>query len=83
MPETLASAEPSPASTAERQEQSENLWARARRLLGRREFEVMWLRFGEELSTEETARITGLTATHVKVIVHRARQQLSNGRTKA
>lgn len=83
VPDNLAGTEPSPATTVEHREQGENLWARARRILSQREFEVMWLRFGEELSTEETARITGLTSTHVKVIVHRARQQLLNGRAKS
>src|SRR4051812_39041898 len=67
VPDDLASTEPSPARSAEHQENSENIWARARRILSQREFEVMWLRFGEELSTEETARIAGLTVVHVKV----------------
>ena len=81
VPEHTASSAPSPAHTAEEKDLSENLWARARRLLSPREFEVMWLRFGEELSTEETARIAGLTQTHVKVLVFRARQQLLKGIT--
>ena len=79
VPEQTASAAPSPAHSAEEKDLSENLWARARRLLSPREFEVLWLRFGEELSTEETARIAGLTQTHVKVLVYRARQQLLKG----
>ncbi|HTO04057.1 MAG TPA: sigma-70 family RNA polymerase sigma factor [Opitutus sp.] len=76
MPESAASNEPSPASTAEHCEEKENLWTEARRLLSQREFEVLWLRFGEDRSVEETARISGLTQTHVKVIVFRAKQQL-------
>jgi RNA polymerase sigma-70 factor (ECF subfamily) len=76
MPESAASNEPSPASTAEHSEEKENLWTEARRLLSQREFEVLWLRFGEDRSVEETARISGLTQTHVKVIVFRAKQQL-------
>lgn len=75
----LVSAEPSPARQLEQQERTDNLWARARRLLSRREFEVLWLRFAEEMSTKETATITGLTQIHVKVLVHRARQQLLKG----
>jgi RNA polymerase sigma-70 factor (ECF subfamily) len=76
MPESAASSEPSPASSAERRENNENLWTEARRLLSQREFEVVWLRFGEDLSVEETARVAGLTQTHVKVIVYRARKHL-------
>jgi RNA polymerase sigma-70 factor (ECF subfamily) len=81
VPEQMASTAPSPARSAEERDLSDNLWARARRILSPREFEVMWLRFGEELSTEETARIAGLTQTHVKVLVFRARQQLLKGIT--
>jgi RNA polymerase sigma-70 factor, ECF subfamily len=79
MPAQVACGNASPARSAEEHDQAENLWARARRALSQREFEVMWLRFGEELSTEETARIAGLTESNVKVIVHRARQQLLKG----
>ena len=55
------------------------LFTIARRVLSQREFEVLWLRFAEEMSTKETARITGLTQIHVKVLVHRARRQLMKG----
>ena len=81
MPAELPSDDPSPARQLEQQERGENLWARARRVLSRREFEVLWLRFGEDMSTEETARIAGLTKIHVKVLVHRARQHLLKGET--
>ena len=78
-PADLASHDPSPARALEHQDRAENLWARARRVLSQREFEVLWLRFAEERSTEETARITGLTQIHVKVLVHRARHRLQKG----
>jgi RNA polymerase sigma-70 factor, ECF subfamily len=78
-PDDVASAEPSPARVLEQNEHVENVWARARRILSPREYEVMWLRFGEERSTEETARIIGLTRIHTKVIVHRARQRMLKG----
>jgi len=79
VPETAACPAPSPASRAEDKDEAESLWARARRILSAREFEVLWLRFAEEMSTEETARIAGITETHVKVLVYRARQQLLKG----
>lgn len=79
VPDDAASPAPSPARQTETSDEAENLWAHARRLLSPREFEVLWLRFAEELSTEETARIAGLTQTHVKVLVYRARQQLMKG----
>ncbi len=77
--DTLAAAEPSPAHALEQAERSDTLWTRARRLLSDREYEILWLRFAEELSVEETARITGLTRIHVKVIAHRARARLAKG----
>ena len=78
-PAELVSSEPSPARQVEARDRADDLWARARRTLSQREFEVLWLRFAEDLSTEETARIAGLTQIHVKVLVHRARQQLLKG----
>lgn len=81
--EEIPSAEPSPARVLEQTERTDQLWARARRVLSAREFEILWLRFGEELSVEETARIVGLTKIHVKVIVHRARQRLLKGEPAA
>ena len=76
LPAESAASGPSPARQAEQRESAENLWARARALLSPREFEVMWLRFAEEMSVRETAQTTGLTETHVKVMVFRARQAL-------
>jgi RNA polymerase sigma-70 factor (ECF subfamily) len=79
VPADLACSDPSPARQLEQQERSDNLWARARRVLSQREFEVLWLRVAEELSVEETARVVGLTQIHVKVLLHRARQHLLKG----
>lgn len=76
MPESVATNEPSPVHAAEEREHGENIWARARAVLGQREFEVLWLRYGEDLSVQETARVVGLTQTHVKVLVFRARRTL-------
>ena len=77
--ETVPSADPSPAHALEQNERTANLWARARRVLSEREYEILWLRFAEEMSVEETARITGLTKIHIKVIAHRARARLAKG----
>jgi RNA polymerase sigma-70 factor (ECF subfamily) len=76
IPDDAASDGVSPARQAEKRDQIDNLWGRARRILGQREYNVLWLRFGEDLSIEETARISGLTKIHVKVLVFRAQQQL-------
>ena len=77
--EHTAGTGPSPAAAAEHSDRSDSLWAKARAVLSRREFEILWLRFGEDMSVEETARVVGLTQTHVKVLVYRARQALLKG----
>jgi len=79
IPSDAASGTPSPAHLAEEKERTANIWEKARARLSQREFEVMWLRFAEERSTEETAKIVGLTKIHVKVLVFRARQALLKG----
>jgi len=79
LPETLSCESASPADRADASDSADSLWNRARRILSQREFEVLWLRFGEDLSTEETARVVGITKTHVKIIVFRARQHLMKG----
>jgi len=79
LPDETADTRPNPAGSAEEKELGENLWTRARAVLPRRQFEVLWLRFAEDLSTRETARIAGLTEIHVKVLVFRARQALLKG----
>jgi RNA polymerase sigma-70 factor (ECF subfamily) len=76
MPEDLASAEASPATQAEGRDQVDDIWETARRRLAPREFQVMWLRYGENLSVADTARAAGLTQTHVKILVFRARRRL-------
>jgi len=70
---------PGPAALAEQTEQTRNLWDQARAELSPREFEVLWLRFGEDLSTAETARICGLTQPHIKILVYRAKRTLAKG----
>jgi len=79
IPAEIACSEPSPARCAEDRDQADNLWEKLRAALPRRQFEILWLRFGEGLSTQETARVVGLTQTHVKVLVFRARQTLGKG----
>jgi len=83
MPADPASHDPSPAQQAEHRDRTDNLWDRARALLSARDFEILWLRFGEDLSIQETARVVGLTETHVKVLVFRARRTLLKGASRA
>lgn len=74
--ETTVSTESTPDRETEKQDQLDNLWAQAKRVLSEREYEVLWLRYVEDMSLEETAKIVGLTQTHTKIIAFRARQRL-------
>lgn len=83
LPPETPSSDASPAHQVEHGDRVETLWNRARRLLPERDFQVLWLRLGEDMSIEETAAATGLTESHIKVIVHRARQVLMKGEQHA
>lgn len=74
--EEIPTSTPSPARQAEDRDRIDSLWVHARHALTPREYEILWLRFAEDLSVAETARVVGLTQTHVKIIVFRARRTL-------
>jgi RNA polymerase sigma-70 factor (ECF subfamily) len=57
-------------------EESGEVW-RAAKKLKPGYYEALWLRYGEEFSVIQTARVMGLTTIHVKVILHRARKELA------
>lgn len=52
------------------------VWETARRALDDRAFEVVWLRYAEDLTPAQIARVTGRTAVGVRVALHRARLRL-------
>jgi len=74
--EDTAATEPTPDHNLEKRDQLDTMWAQARRVLSQREFEILWLRYAEDMSLEDTARIAGITETHTKIIAFRARQRL-------
>ncbi len=77
--DSTASSTASPARQAENRERVDQLWEKARRVLSAREYEILWLRFAEELSVADIAAVVDLTRIHVKVIIHRARERLLKG----
>jgi len=74
-PET-ASGTPDPASVAAAKDDRCSLWTLAKRLK-RRQFEALWLRYAEGLAVKEIARVMRLHSIHVRVLLHRGRQQLA------
>ena len=74
--DNTAATDTTPDRHLEKRDQLDTLWAQAKRSLSEREYEVLWLRYAEDMSLEETARIVGLNQTHTKIIAFRARQRL-------
>lgn len=62
-----------PASVMSRKEEGQGVWALARRELNATQFEVLWLKYAEDMSVEQIAQVTRRTKTHVKVLLFRAR----------
>ena len=62
-----------PRSLLESKDETETLWATAKRVLKPLQFEALWLRYGEDLTIEETAHVMKTNQIRVRVLVHRAR----------
>jgi len=67
-----AAQQPSPGDCAQN-----DIWILARRALSAADYELLWLRYGEDLEPAEIAMVTGRTAVHVRVLLHRARSALA------
>ncbi len=71
-----ASSLPGPEEIVIQKQESQNIWELAR-LLPEKEFEVLWLRYGEDMSTKEIARVTKKKPVSVRVLLYRARLNLA------
>ena len=65
-----------PAQQASESENHSELWALVREILNDNQFTAMWLKYEQELPVAEIAKAMKKTKTHVKVMLHRARQSL-------
>jgi RNA polymerase sigma-70 factor (ECF subfamily) len=68
---------PEPSSGLESTEERENLWRLARRVLSVEQLTALWLRYSEDLSGQEIARVLDRREATVRVILHRARARLA------
>jgi RNA polymerase sigma-70 factor, ECF subfamily len=66
-----------PAQIVARAEERDNLWLLARRNLPEIQFQALWLRYAEDMSVAEIARVLHKTETHAKVLMFRARRALA------
>ncbi len=58
-------------------EDADELWAHARQVLPDLQYQTLWLRYAEDLSVEQIARVLRRTQVHVKVLLFRARNRLA------
>ena len=63
-------------SAVDTRDEERNLWRIALSVLGPEQREARWLRYAEDLSTDEVARILGKRVVTTRVLVHRARKRL-------
>lgn len=74
-PDTEAVGE-DPGALLERKDESTSLWRQARGLKPK-QYEALWLKYGEGFSISEIAQIMKTNQIHVKVLLHRARTHLA------
>ena len=68
---------PGPAEAAGNRQRSDDLWTLARELSAL-QYQVLWLKYGQEMSVKEIARAMRRSQVSVKVSLHRARVNLLN-----
>lgn len=61
---------------AQRQDEVDNVWQLAKRVLSDAQFTAMWLRYGEDLTMTEVAQVMQRSGIGVRVLLHRARTRL-------
>ena len=76
LPVDSEAAEENPATALEQSDEQKSLWKLVRTLKPK-QAEAVWLRYAEGFSVAETARVMGTNQVHVKVLLHRARSNLS------
>ena len=70
-----ASSPPDPQDIVIQKEESQNLWETASKL-GERQYEALWLHYGEDIPIKEMAKILNKKPITVRVLLHRARLNL-------
>jgi RNA polymerase sigma-70 factor (ECF subfamily) len=70
------SAEADPSIVLAEKEERRSLW-RLAETLKPKQFEALWLRYGEGFPVAEIARVMRISGIHVKVLLHRGRRRLA------
>jgi len=66
-----------PSSQLEDRDEAEHLWGLARRNLSASQFQTLWLRYAENMSVRDVARVMRRPQTYIKVQLFRARRILA------
>jgi RNA polymerase sigma-70 factor (ECF subfamily) len=66
-----------PAEILASQDERQHLWELARRVLPDAQFQVLWLRYVEDMSISEIARVLRRPQAYIKVLLFRARKTLA------
>jgi len=72
----LATETDDPAQSAGLNDRAHTIWQTASRLLKPKQYEALWLTYGEGFSNAESARIMRTNPIYVKVLLHRGREVL-------
>lgn len=70
------SSAPDSCDVVSQKEEREGLWATAQRL-PERQYQVLWLKYGQDMSVKDIARVMHRTQVSVKVLLYRARVNLA------
>ena len=73
---TITSSIPGPEEIVIQKQESQNIWELAS-LLPEKEYEALWLRYAEDMSIKEIARVTKKKPVSVRVLLYRARLNLA------
>ncbi|MDO5579891.1 MAG: sigma-70 family RNA polymerase sigma factor [Planctomycetia bacterium] len=76
-PDPLDQKEGDPAVNAEQKECSRNLWSAAERILSEQEFQILWLFYMEEYSSDEIGALVHKKSGTVRVFLLRAKRKLA------
>jgi RNA polymerase sigma-70 factor (ECF subfamily) len=53
-----------------------NIWSEAREILLPKDYQALWLHYGEGLPVKDVSRVIGISTIHARVILCRARKKL-------
>jgi RNA polymerase sigma-70 factor (ECF subfamily) len=75
--EDFQASNPEPIEVLAEQERKKSLWDAARDL-SENQFEALWLKYSEDMTIKEIARVMGKSQVHVKVLLYRGRKNLAD-----